>query len=240
MSQPLQLQMDVAAFLAAHAEFFYVPVIREFADVTAGDALTADYYDMHLRGEQPQNGKFGLCCIVSSPVSKITNENAPGPSQDYELIIEVIEHIGYNKAAGTGTGVRADDLAETIKRLLHLWVHDGVHGITVTSCEQNRELPDHLRGWLVGLKSVSHALDVYTPVATPQISVASSMMFIFCTTSSVQIWFTVDGSAPCPSNASAIQYTGLYNVSALPSGTLIRAMAFKTGLRASDCAFYNL
>jgi hypothetical protein len=240
MSAPLDLQKDIAAFLNAHAEFQYVPIIREYADVLPGNALLGDYVEKTIKGDFPKAGKFGLCCVISSPVCRITDENSPGPVQDLDVIISCCENIATNKNATYGTGIRADALAETVKRLLHLWCHDGTHELKITSCEEDRELPGHLRGWLVGIRSMAHALQPYPFVSTPRAVVEDFFLTITCPTSGASIYFTTNGSYPAADNDEATLYTAPVDVSVLVDGTQIRSAAFKANMRGSDCFSYIL
>lgn len=234
MSLALTLQKDIADFLDAHSEFTYVPIIREFADVEAGDALLDDYVDQHLRGDIPKAGKFGLCCIVSTPASTLTAPNAPGPVQDLVCIVQVVENIANNMSSTVGTQIRADSLAETIARLLHLWSHDGTHELVVTESVQDRELEGTLRGWLVTVRSAANALNAYTAAAEPVLSIADDTLTITEATSGASVYYTTDGSFPNASNGTL--YESPVDVAELPAGTLIRAAAFKTGLRGSGVA----
>ena len=59
-------------------------------------------------------------------------------------------------------------------------------------------------------------------------------------TAGAAIYWTHDGSFPSPANAAAMLYSTPVDVAELPTGTLIRAVAYADGLRGSDCAFEKI
>lgn len=237
MSEILQHQKDIEAFLNSHAAFQYILTLRQGADEDAGDALLEDRVKKALAGQIPKNGKFGLVCVIGMPEATTTMENAAGPIENWKCVLQLIENQANNRAAATGTGTRADDLCETVKRLLHLQCLDGTHEIIVTGSQIDDELPATLTGWLVTLESRAHALEPMVKTAKPQISVNNPNLTITCATAGAEIRYTVDGSYP---GSSASLYSTPVDVGALPSGTVIRAAAFKAGLRGSDCEHETL
>ncbi len=239
-SNTLRLQLDIAQYLGASSAFEYVPIICEYRDEQPGDALFDDYVLKHLKGELPKNGKFGLCVVIGTPESVTTSPNAPGPIENFSIMLQVIENKGTNRAPNTGTGVRADDLYELVKRLLHLHSHDGQHDLIVTKGEQDMGLPAHLRGFIINVESKAHSLIPIARVDLPRIAIADPNMTITCTTAGAVIYWTHDGSFPSPANAAAAAYAGAVDVHDLPSGTLLRAAAYLEPWRGSDCAFKDI
>lgn len=241
MSNTLQLQLDIAQFLEAHSRFQYVQVICQGRDDKAGDALLVDGVMKILKGEVPKNGKFGLCVIIATPTTKTTSPNAPGPIENFSVIIQIIEHKGNNRAAQTGTGIRGDDLYEDVKRMLHLHSHDGEHDLIVVEGEEDDSMPSHLRGFIILVESKAHALEEMRKTVTPQIIMDSpNLMNITSGTAGAAIYWTLDGSFPSPANAAASLYSAPVDVGELPGGTLIRAVAYSASLRGSDCAFAKI
>ena len=236
----LQLQLDIASYLAAHAMCQYVPVICEYRDEQPGDALFDDYVTKHLKGQIPKNGKFGLCVIISVPVSTTTAANAPGPIENLALQIQVVENTANNRAATTGTGIRADDMYEFVKRALHLYCPDQAHDLIVVRGEQDLALINGLRGFIIELESKAHALDALAKVAMPAITVSGASMTLSSSTAGAAIYWTHDGSFPSAANASAALYNGAVDAGELPADTVIRAAAYLEPLRGSDCAFATL
>lgn len=237
MSAHFQLQKDVAAFLASHSEFTYVPIVRADADVDAGDALTEDIEQQLLTGDLPKNGKVGLCVVLGVPKLTNTAPNSHGPVEDFEMLIQVIEHKGNNMAASIGTQIRCDDLAESIRRLLNLHVHDGAHGLMVIDCVPDTQVPDTHRSLLIRVQTKAHVLTPYEKTARPVLSLADPLLTITCATAGASIYYTINGDFP---GTSATAYSGPVDVGELPNGTLIRAAAFKSGLRGSDVAQLTL
>jgi hypothetical protein len=236
MSQAQQLQKDLEAYLCAHSAFDYVLTIRQAADDDAGDALLEDRVENALKGQLPKGGKFGLCCIIGFPRARVAASDAAGPVEDLDIIVQVVEHIGNNMTPSIGSGTRSDDLADTIKRLLHLHSHDGIHALYVTGSTADEDLPAHLRGQLITLESKAHALTPLSKVARPVITIADPSMTITCATADAAIYYTTDGSFPSAFNDDAELYDGTVDISGLANGTRIRAAAYKSPLRGSDVA----
>lgn len=240
-SNILQFQKDIADYLGAHPSFTHVPIIRQYADENAGDALLDDQVNKVLTGVIPKNGKCGLAVVISSGQAKVIAQTTPGPVEDFSFMLQVIEHKGNNKAASTGTGIRCDELGETIKRLLHLWCHDDAHEVIVTASEEDDSIASkERRGWIIAVESKAHALEPLIKVARPNIATGGGLLALSCATAGAEIYFTTNGSFPAATNtAAAILYSGPVDISALPAGTLIRAAAYKaadTAKRGSDCA----
>lgn len=235
MSSLLQFQKDVADFLAAHPEFQYVPIIREYADEKPGDALLDDQVLSHLKGQTLKNGKSGLVVVISSTIAKTNGPNTPGPVEDLELVIQVVEHKSNNKSTAIGTGVRCDDLCEVVKELLHLHCHNGRNELIVTGSEQDDKLGAGLRGWVIGVKSAAHALNARLKTAPPVVTLNDPQVSIACDTAGASIYYTVNGGFPSPANATATLYTDPFDVSALANGAVIRAAAYSANRRGSDC-----
>lgn len=234
-SNALQLQLDMAGFMASHSLFDYVPIICEYRDEQAGDALLDDLVLKQLKGQSPKNGKWGLCVILSFPEAKTDAPNSPGLVENFSMMVQIVESKAHNRAPGTGTGIRADDMYENVKRMLHLHSPDGEHALIVIKGEQDLSLPSTLRGFIIQVESKAHALQPFEKVKAPTITFNAGVMTLACATAEAAIYYTTDGSFPGPTNtASAFLYSAPVDVSALPANTVIRAAAFLEPLRGSD------
>jgi hypothetical protein len=244
MLSPSQLQLDVAAFLSglenpvvngSTVAMQNVTIITTQADENAGDALTFDLIMQALAGSTPRNGKFGLAVVVNRPEMVNTAPNSAVLLEDLTIILEVVEDMALNRAAATGTGVTLDDARNVVANLLHAWSHDGKHGLMYRKSDPIPEaaLEPGKRGWQLTFESKAHAHTPPVRCARPVITDGGALMTITCVTSGAAIRYTLDGSAP--SITSAL-YSAPVDVDALPTGTRVRAAAYKAGLRPSDTA----
>lgn len=253
MLSPSQLQQDIAAFLlgldnpvvnGSAVAMQNVTIITTQADSNAGDALTFDAIMNALKGSTPRNGKFGLAVVVNRPEMVNTAPNSAVLLEDLTILLEVVEDMALNRAPATGTGVTLDDARNAVANLLHAWSHDGKHGLIYRKSDPIPEamLEPGKRGWQLTFESKAHAHKAPERCARPVITLAGPNAVLTCPTNNVTVWITFDGSAPSAVNAHASGNTigtdaatsATIDIHDLPSGTLIRAAAYKPGMRPSD------
>lgn len=245
MLSPSTTQRQIAAFLLALEDVTVngvelpmqnVSVITTQADDDAGDLLTYDRVMRAIAGEAPRNGKFGLAVVIDRPVMKNAQPNGGVLVEDSEIVIEIVEDMGTNAASTTGTGVKLDDCRAAVAHLLHAWSHDGVHALIYQGSEPipEKAVEDHQRGWLLTFQSKAHGHRSFTRVARPVLALDGGTLTITCATSGAAILYSTDGSPP------ATTYTAPLDVGALPSGTVIQAIATKSGVIPSHTAALSL
>lgn len=249
-----QLQLDLAGHLMSDALFQFVRVVvarpRAAEDAvmieqTINDALgglrkyiarTAGQTDEQWEAACEASGKAGLLVIVMMSEGEVPQPGGPGPALELLQVIRVIENPMINEGAD-GTGVTAEEVATNVLGALHQWTNDGRQALyPAKSAMKEVNLANGL-GYDVTFKRLL-PLAPRTAVARPVITVADPSMTITCATSGAAIYYTTDGSFPSPLNGTL--YSGAVDVGELADGTLIRAAAFKSPLRGSDCARIEL
>lgn len=241
MLSPTTLQLQIAAYLAALTDVTVngvslplqnVSLITTQADAEAGDLLTEDRVNKALTGQLPRNGKFGLAIVIDRPQLRNRQPNGASLVEDAEIVVEIVEDMSLNAASATGTGVTLDDCRSALAHLLHAWCHDGVHGLIYQDSLPipERALNDAQRGWLLTFTTTAHAHQPFSRVARPVLSLVGDTLTITCATSGAAILYSTNGAPP----ASA--YSAPLDVSALPSGSVVQALATKSGLPSSHTA----
>lgn len=251
MIRPEHLQRALAGYLLSLEDVSIngstlplqnVSIITADADEAAGDLLTHDMVMKSLAGELPREGKFGLAVVIGRPVLENAQPNGALVVEDAKIILEAVEDKATNAAEDTGTGVKLDELRSALAVALQNWCHDGSHGLRYLSSDPIPEaaLPANKRGWTLTFESKAHGHKAPARVLRPVITHTPPNMTISCATSGAAIWWTHDGSFPHPANAKAALYSTAVDVSEFPTGTPLKAAAFKAGLVTSDCAVLPL
>ena len=244
-----QLQLDIAAFLAADAGLQYVRVVvarpRAAEDAvmieqTINEALgglrkyiarTAGQTDAEWEAACEASGKAGLLIIVMMSEGEVPNPGGPGPALELVQVVRVIENPMINEGAD-GTGLTAEEVAVLVLSALHQWTTDGRQALyPAKQALKEVNLANGL-GYDVTFNRLM-PLAPRTATARPIITIADPSMTITCATSGAAIYYSVDGSFPSPLTGEL--YSGPVDISGLDNGAVIRAAAFKSPLRGSDC-----
>jgi len=238
MSRHVDLQSDLAARLTADSYFETIAIRREYADEAAGDALLTDQILAVLNGQQLTSGKCGLAISISSAKGKPTNPNGGSLLLDYTFEIEITEHKALNFAADIGTGIRCDDAAVRVMHLVHAWSPNSKQAFLVLDFEEavypGKELGD-LRGWIITVQITAQRTAGTERCARPIITDGPVTLTMSCATPDAEIYFTRDGSLPTPTNGTL--YTAVIDDDTTDT---IRAIAYKSGITASDVAQLEL
>ena len=231
-----QFQLDVAARLEASDFLADVPVFifRPRAALTA--AQIQDKINASLGALTAQNGKSGLAVTVLMPLLNTERQELPGPYLHLKCTVRVQENVMVNMGAN-GTQIACEDAAIAVSQILHQWTPGGVAGIV-------RAAPDAIRPSMAFEGKVTYDvnieseldLDILAKTALPFIAGAGGNVTITCNDGTASIYYTLDGTAPWPGNASYPATGILYAApfAAPAPGTLIRAAAFSAGKLGSD------
>lgn len=234
-----QLQLDIAATLAADELFDGVQVVVARPRSEEDAVLIQSSIDNALAGlVEVENAeadmKAGLCVVVMMSEGEVLHPNEPGPQMSLVQTVRVIENPLVNMGEA-GTLITAEQAALNVLTSLHQ-LNFG-HSVLLADKKSVKEV--NLEGRVAYDVTFRRELGV-TPrlsVQRPQISVADPQMTITCGTSGAAIYWTSDGSLPTPTNGAL--YAAPVDVGELGVVT-IRARAYLTGRRASDCASFEL
>jgi chitobiase/beta-hexosaminidase-like protein len=230
------LQLDIAARLQPDERFLYVPVLVWRPRDAAAAVMIRNTLNNALLGIVKQNGKGGLACMVMMPDAEVPDANVPGPQFEVIATVRVYETPIFNEGAN-GTHITAEQCALDALGLLHLWNPGGNVIVADKKAIREGSAPE---GSIAHDVVVRQAVGV-TPrgfVQRPRITLAGSMMSIACGTAGAAIYWSCNGTLPTPTTGAL--YAGAADISLLSAGTLIRAVAYKAGLNASDVAQLTL
>jgi hypothetical protein len=188
-----------------------------------------------LAGLITKGGKSGIAAVVRLPSANVAEPNIPGPRLRLIYTVRVLENPMINMGSA-GTGKSAEDVALVILNLLHHFQAadfgsalfcDGQALVGLDADDQGRIGYDCNVTMNLGLARS-------TRVNTPAISGTPAGVTITCGTGGADVVYTTDGSYPVIGTG----FTGtLYSAPfAVTSGTLVRSVATKSGLQASDLA----
>lgn len=233
------IQDDIADRLNADSYFEDITIIR------ARDGDIDTELDKALRFLTPKNSKIGAACIVGGVQIGVSNPDTPGPYFDDGFIaVDTFENPVFNDGA-TGTGKRAEHIAGRANQVLHHYIPGGLGGTMLSTKRAIFPLPERaVPQGASGFTSVfsvpidNIVLDKVTACTiTPSSGTAPvADITITCPTAGVDIYYTTDFSHPWPGNTNATLYAGPFTVA---SAALLRAIAYKTDMVASDAAFAN-
>lgn len=230
------MQQELADRLAADAYF---------ADITVLTERTADIQntiDRALKVATLKGGKIGAAVVVGLFSGDVERDGVPGPEfSNAALRIQVTEHVLFNSGAN-GTGKAAVDVSARVAQLLHHYRPTGLgETILITGSDAVQPVPPNQleTGTIAYQVRVGLSLTpaVLEKVAIPGISVAGvglpKTVTLTCATSGAAIYYTTDYSYPSAVNTEATLYAAPFEISA---ACLLRVVAHKSGLAASDCA----
>jgi len=236
-----RFQLDVAARLQAAPFFATVPIFVFRPRAAMSAAEIQERINAALGALTGQNSKAGLCATVLMPLVTTRQQELPGPYLHLECTVRVQENVLINMGAN-GTQIASEDAAIAVAQTLHLWTPGGTAG--VLRAASKAITPNHSSDGKVTYDvQIESELDLACePVtAQPFITTGDGAVSIACSDESAALYYTTDGTAPWPGNASYPSTAAPYNApfAAPPSGTLLRAAAFAPGIQGSDITFYQ-
>jgi len=228
----IQLQNDVAHALLCDNWFESVNVVTRDTLLLEQTRMADQTYAAEtLVYTTSRNGRSGCGVIVEKPEFSLLHENVPGPQADLILTCTVIEDRLQNEDAQFGTLRAADQVAQKILDVLHLWSIQGqgiFRGDRTAIVSDPRFEP--LTAYRVRLRMTCNRGQT-SRCATPSITNTEGTITLATSTSGADIYYTTDGTFPAPSNPKAIIYSGAFTPN---SGETARAAAVKTDLSISS------
>lgn len=244
-------QLDLSAILKSEADFQFVPVLVS-RPRDEGDALMIqDKLNKALMGLEKYivrapgltdeeyaaaceaDGKSGLAVLVLMPDVEMPNANSLTMRFEPVFTIRVRELPMINEGAD-GTGISAEQCALNIIKALHQRSAGG--NPFYADKKVIREVSGDTAGITYDVVFRSDASEAKRRfVAVPALSHAAPLVTMTCATSGAAIYYTTDGSFP---DKAGTLYAA--PVGSLPTGTVIRAAAYKDGLSGSDVAEIEL
>lgn len=179
-----------------------------------------------------RNGRKGAGVIVEKPEFSVSLPNVPGPQGDITLTFLVLEDPLENEAPDSGTLMPADQIAQCILDLGHLWALEGI-GIFAAAADAMRAAKDFepLRGYRVKLRSTSNRGQTQRICRVSITSAGDPLLVTLATaTAEADIWYVVGDGSPAPSNPAATKYADPFEAVA---GSVVRAAAFAVAGSAS-------
>jgi hypothetical protein len=226
-----RLQNDITGALLADADAY-------FADVTvvAVRSLEADNMAAAaVAGTKVKNGKAGVAVRVLMPTIRKTSKEVVSLLRA-RVIVRVTENPTINKGS-TGTDKSAEEIGakcyDILDRLKLAW---SKHELKADDDEIEPAIVDGNLQYDFSFYTFLPTLG-RTVVAAPTYTVTSTVL-LATATSGAAIYYTTDGvTFPSAANTATLYSTPFTKPA---SGTLIRAAAFKAGLRQSDVVHYEV
>lgn len=228
-NQVALMQDEIAARLNADEYFEDITVITE-REGDIENKINRALSVLTVKGE-----KIGVAVVVGAVTAQVESANVPGPHFDKTFLdLTVFENVVFNNSAD-GTLKAAVDIAVRCLQVLHHYYAAGV-GQTLLA-DRNAITPSgEIKSNTIAYKArleLPLDNDVLDKVARPQISVAGTTVTIVCATDGASIYYTTDETYPWSGNAAAMLYSAPFIATA---GDVVRAVAHKTNLVASDAA----
>lgn len=222
-----RMHADMTAYLRADEKMRHAQVIREGERLKPEDPIFEKRVEHALGGNVPVNGKAGLAVILFAPTGEPESRANGGLCSKMEYIVRTVEALNVN-AGPFGTGIACEDMHLEVMLLLQMWAPLTGHALRI---EEFYKQPTQ-NGNLIIWECVLITEDAQTPrpkCVLPRI-LPAGLVTLTCGTAEAQIYYTTDGSLPTPQ-------TGLlYSAPFDAEGVTVRATAWKSGMRGSDCA----
>jgi len=226
-----RLQNDITGALLADMDSYFSDVTVVSVRSLEADNIAA----AAVAGTKVKNGKSGVAVRVLMPTIRKTSKEVVSLLRA-RVVVRVVENPTINNGS-IGTGKSAEEISakcyDILDRLKLAWSKNEL------KADESEVEPAIVDGML------QYDLSFYTflptvgraVVATPSI-IVSSTVALATTTSGAAIYYTTDGvTFPSAANGATL-YSAPITTPA--SGTLIRAAAFKVGLRQSDVIHYEV
>lgn len=247
-----QLQLDVTSRLTTDTNFQFVQTVnarprseedavliqtkidQALAGMVRYIARTAGQTDAEWEAACEASGKSGLCIAVLMPEVELPQTGLPGPALvEVVMTVRVTENPLINMGTD-GTEITAEDGAVKVLQALHHWSPNGSQSF-VGDKKPLRPLEGAGNVIYDVVTRMPLPLAIPAKCARPVITINAGIMVITCATPDTLIFYSFDGSLPYLDGPGSFQYL-LELTFTEDAGTRVRAVAYKTGLAASDTA----
>jgi hypothetical protein len=224
-----QLQLDAFHILKSEPAFQYVNVILSRPRSAEEATMIQSELQNALACLSLTNGKGGLAVVVMMPEADAPEAEAPGPMLEAVLTIRVLEIPLFNEGP-TGTKITGEACALNVLSALHYFNNGNAAVMVDKRPIRALDLEDAPVAYDVILRQRLNMPRQLRALA-PSIAINAGVASLACGTAGAEIYYTLDGSTPCASNAPAVL---LYaEPFAVASGQLIRARSTFAGLLGS-------
>lgn len=176
-------------------------------------------------------GRRGICIMVMPIEVAAAEKNLPGPPLELRIKISITENILRNRNATRGTLMKSSQAALNVLGALHLrqigahCLYGDANPITPV------RITDGLSVHIVTLFCAANGVAV-TAKPAPVVSAldGDDSLVLTCATSGAEIYYTTDGSYPCPANGTLYAAP----IADLEDATFIRFAAYAANLNPGD------
>lgn len=178
-----------------------------------------------------RNGRSGCGVLVEMPTCECKRPNVTGPVLDLVCPFLIAEQPAINMNVKTGTLLSAEEVAQRVLEVTHLWQNEGMGGLV------SSPKPIEPVEYIAGVVAYRVRLQLLNPRAQTArvLNVTSSVtdleVTLACATTGAEIYWTPDESFPGMSNPGATKYSAPFTVA---SGTIVRAAAYATDYLPSN------
>lgn len=220
-----EVQADVAERMRADEVLGLVTIVTERSKDILGEISLA------LGVARSTAGSTGVCLVVMQIDGRAQSADIPFPVMEMDVVVRVMENPVLNTS-----GRSALTLARRVARVLwhytpHALVAPFVPASALISPAEDPLAPvAYDVAFSTREAGFSDEQRVQMPSISPSDGVAPQTVTLACGTAGAEIWYTLDGSHPAPTNPAALLYSGAFQVSA---AALLRAGAHAAGHIAS-------
>lgn len=229
-----QIQTELKARLDAAEYFVDVPIVVE------SDKDFLKQVEMITSDMLAKAGKRGVAVMIGPTTIDVPSPDAAGPMWGpLAMNVTAYETPILNADPAKGTGKAALELCRQAGYCLHHYRPDGL--AQTLYCDTTAIRPaaplhaDQIAYRLaIRIPDNEGAPDKVAPVViSPDSGVHPQTVTLTCATAAASIYYTLDESHPWSGNTAAVLYTAPL---ALAAAATVRAVAYKSGMIASDSA----
>jgi len=210
---------------------------------TLANVNIVSYYKLRLQEEinysavclTPRNGRAGCGVVIEVPTFEVNSPNVTGPIGDIVHSLVVVEEPTMNHEPTNGTLLTAYQVAQILLDVLHQWSNGG-SGQVYAAARAIADEPAFQPGLLALRVQVKQKeVRAQTPrCAQPIVSETTGFVTLACATPGATMYYTLDGTAPAPSNPGAQKYVAPFQTQ---SGQTIRYAAWAAGFNGSSWGY---